>query len=84
MAVEVLVEPAPVLRAIRAVADVIEVDENSGFCASVYLEPGRVPVASLARSLRGASNEGDVLRWTMNHATGLHGAGLVRLPPVNG
>lgn len=66
-----------VVRAIRAAADVIEVDAGDGFCASVYVSPdGGVSVARLDRSLRGAPDEGEVLRWTMEHAAGLYGSGL--------
>lgn len=76
MTLEITREPPLVARAIRAAADVIEVEEGGGFCASVFLMPGAVAVAMLDRSLGGAAHEGAVLRWTMLHTTGLYGPGL--------
>jgi hypothetical protein len=72
----VALESLPAASAIRAAADVIEVEEGHGFCASVYLEPGAVAVARLDRSLAGASHEGEVLRQAMWATTGMHGNGL--------
>ncbi len=70
--------------AMRAAADVVdEADEGGGFCASVLVVPGRVPVVHLARALRGAPHEGDVLRWVMERCAGAFGPGLFvrRLQP---
>lgn len=72
---EIPIEALPATRAFRASADVIEVDEGLGFCASVLVVPGSPPVARLDRSINGASYEGAVLRWTMMHTTGLFGSG---------
>lgn len=69
------IEALPTTRALRAQADVIEVDEGRGFCASVLVVPGSPPVARLDRSINGAPYEGAVLRWTMMHTTGLFGSG---------
>lgn len=63
------------LQTVRATADVIEVEESDEFRASVYLGPNGVAVARLNRSLRGAQDEGEVLRRVMLTTTGLHGAG---------
>jgi hypothetical protein len=65
----------PSTRALRAQADVIEVDEGRGFCASVLVVPGSPPVARLDRSINGAPHEGAVLRWVMLRTTGLFGWG---------
>lgn len=71
------IDPHPVLRAIRATADVVLVDEDEdGFCASVVVRPGGVPVARLSTSLRGAPHEGEVLNHVMLRTTGLHGPGV--------
>ena len=76
VALAVAKEPSIIARAIRAAADVIEVEEVNGFCASVLLVPGAVAVARLDRSLVGALHEGAVLRWTMLHTTGVFGHGF--------
>jgi hypothetical protein len=72
----------PAIQALRASADVIEVDEGPGFYASVLVVPGHTAVARLSRSLDGSPHEGAVLRWTMLHATSLYEPGLYfyRLP----
>lgn len=65
-----------VARAIRAGADVVEVDDENGLVASVYLAPGRMAVARLDRSLDGSPDEGRVLREVMYTTTGIYGPGL--------
>lgn len=84
MAVAVANEPAVVARAIRAAADVAEVEEDQGFLASVYLVPGGVAVALLDRSLNGATYEGQVLRQVMLHTAGAGGFGLFAWYRANG
>jgi hypothetical protein len=74
--VAVAVEPLPLLRTIRAAADVIEVEDGLGFCASVLVVPGAPSVARLARSLTGAASEGRVLREVMVTTAGVYGPGL--------
>lgn len=75
MAVEIggAVDQALVRRAIRASADVTEVDWGHGFCASVSVLPGRMAVAHLDVSLRGAAHEGAVLRAAMERTARLFG-----------
>ena len=73
LAVEV--DPLPAVRALRATADVIDVDGCDNFCASVLVVPGQPAVARLARSLRGSPSEGEVLYQVMLHTTGLYGTG---------
>jgi hypothetical protein len=70
-----IVDPLPIVRAIRAAADVIDVDEGHGFCASVLVTPGGTAVVRLDRSLEGSPHEGTVLRWTMLRTTGSFGPG---------
>lgn len=77
--VDVAADPLPMLAVIRAAADVLEVDQGGGFCASVLLPPGAtVAVARLDRSLRGAPHEGAVLRQVMLATTGIKGPGYFR------
>lgn len=76
MTLALAAEPHPMLAVIRATADVIEVDEDAGFCASIWVERGHVAVARLARSLRGTPHEGEALRYTMECSAGIHGHGL--------
>jgi hypothetical protein len=66
------VDPLLTVKSLRAAAEVVEVDEGHGFRASVLVTPDGT-VARLDRSLEGAPDEGDVLRWVMLHATGLYG-----------
>jgi len=68
-------ETTALLRTVRAAADVLEVEEGGGFCASVYLGAGDVAVARLDRSLQGANYEGAVLRRVLEHCAGVHGPG---------
>lgn len=75
MAPEARAEASRAVAAIRVAADVIEADAEPGFCASVYVAPGRVAVVRLDRSLDGAPHEGAVLRWAMLHTSGLYGPG---------
>jgi hypothetical protein len=70
-----IVDPLPIVCAIRAAADVIDVDDGRGFCASVLVTHGGTAVARLDRSLEGAPHEGAVLRWAMMHTTGAYGPG---------
>lgn len=63
-------EPSPLLRAVLAAARVVDVDEDDGFCASVYRNYGHLAVVRLGRSIRGAPHEGDVLRWAMEQTVG--------------
>lgn len=72
---DALTTSLPSIHAIRAAANVVEVDEGHGFCASVLVTPGETSVARLDRSLDGAPYEGAVLRWVMLHTTGLYGSG---------
>lgn len=70
------VESPPLLaRALRAAADVVEVEEGGGFLASLLVMPEAVPVARLDRSLDGAACEGAVLRAVMLTTTGARGCG---------
>lgn len=76
-------DPLPVVRAIRAAADVVVVKEGDGFCASVVVIPGATPVARLDRSLRGAAHEGTVLYevMTTTMSPDAHGLYVWRLSP---
>lgn len=70
------VETRPLIRAIRAAADVVDVDAGERVLASVLVVPGHIAVARLGRSLEGSPHEGAVLRAIMLTTAGLHGCGL--------
>jgi hypothetical protein len=76
MTIAAAVEPLPIVRTIRAAADVIEIEDGLGFAASVLVVPGAPAVARLARSLVGAAREGRVLRQVMLTTAGIRGPGL--------
>lgn len=66
----------PLVQAIRASADVIEVDASGGLLASVYLAPGSVAVARLSRELHGSPHHGRILHEAMLATAGCYGYGL--------
>lgn len=76
MTLAVEIDPLPLVRTLRATADVQFVDEIPGFQASVFLAPGAVAIARLARTLIGSMAEGRVLREVMLMTAGSGGCGL--------